>query len=103
MKHANLRIRSAALSIDRDCEADILCDEVGRVSAPAKKLLARRHRLLHVAEIPPLSEAMDYLEEVDACCLLFLLRLLGYEGLFHHSKWGADPTTVSAVLGKGTS
>ncbi len=77
---------------------ELACAGLG-ISAPPKKVLGKRHKLIHLGELDLRSDkAIKYWEDLDLLVLLMILRLLKYNGILHHHKLGYDPVHIQEVL-----
>jgi len=67
--------------------------------APDKDLLKPRNELLHHGELDTGSnDTVAHYLELDWVVLALTLRILGYEGMYYHPKFGTDPVLMKAQL-----
>jgi hypothetical protein len=68
---------------------------------PDKRLIATRHKLMHIGELQPGIKGMtgwEYDVELESLVLVLLLKLLGYNGVFFHAKYQSAPMNLADGL-----
>jgi hypothetical protein len=66
---------------------------------PAKKLIKPRNPILHQGIMRvDYKNLGDYWTDLDALILLMILRLLGYDGVFYHHKFGPNPIPLRKLM-----
>ena len=72
------------------------------IPEPDSKLLAVRHKLLHLGELDPKDgDIRNYWIELDWLALSMVLRLFNYDGLVYHHKFGAQPVILADLISPG--
>lgn len=71
------------------------CRTLG-IAPPATKAVAPRHKLLHLGELIA-TGGVDYWRDLDALVVQMLLRMLGYDGLFYHFKYGGRSVSLADI------
>ncbi len=77
------------------------CEALG-VSAPARKKLGFRHKLIHVGEfdkaLKSTEQMIDYLQSVEAVVELMMIRMLRFTGFVHIDERGPQWHRVDDLL-----
>lgn len=77
------------------------CEALG-ISAPARKQLGLRHKLIHVGEfdkkLKTTDHMIEYLQSLEAVVELMMIRMLGFTGCVHIDERGPNWQKVESLL-----
>jgi hypothetical protein len=74
----------------------VACETLG-VAAPRYEGNDPRHALLHEGELVTSAGNFEYWRDLDSLMVQMLLRMVGYDGVFYHFKYGGGSVQLADV------